>query len=337
MFFNFNQRSYMTSSRRKETKACSICGELFPNTIEYFTYKSKTKLRSYCKACHNKKQRDKTSQKQQTDSYRLKDRLIAAPCKDCGRVFPVTDKYFTRNSRSQIGFRLKCKQCLNGKHYDFNYHEKIEYLKNNKLKKCTMCKEVLELDKFAFIKSSGIYNGKCKICSSIHRTLPLFYDSILYKKISKHEECRRHPYSKTLVQVKCAYCNKWIDAKRNVIVARLNSINGISPNSDSKIYCSDNCKNLCPVFRMQINERNQANNTSREVDPELRKMCFERDNWLCVKCGNNDNLHCHHILSYAHNKILSNDLDNVITVCKECHNKIHKTEGCKYHQLRCDN
>lgn len=37
----------------------------------------------------------------------------------------------------------------------------------------------------------------------------------------------------------------------------------------------------------------------------------------------------------AQNKILANDIDNCITLCKECHKLVHKQHGCRYVDLKC--
>jgi len=46
-------------------------------------------------------------------------------------------------------------------------------------------------------------------------------------------------------------------------------------------------------------------------------------------------LHCHHIDPVSQNPIESADIDNCITLCKECHKEVHKKDDCKYHELRC--
>jgi len=59
----------------------------------------------------------------------------------------------------------------------------------------------------------------------------------------------------------------------------------------------------------------------------------------CKKCGATQEdapLHCHHIEGYAQNPRLGNDVDNTITLCKECHKKVHKLPGCGYYELRCN-
>ncbi len=88
-----------------------------------------------------------------------------------------------------------------------------------------------------------------------------------------------------------------------------------------------------------------------------RKMIFERDNYICQKCGNKKNrsLEAHHIKPFAfiykeaillldekkiYQKILNYEplfnMDNGITLCKKCHRKI-KHPNYKRRKLICQN
>ena len=75
---------------------------------------------------------------------------------------------------------------------------------------------------------------------------------------------------------------------------------------------------------------------SREVQPELRKMVFERDDYQCIKCKSFEHLICHHKEGIVWAPLESADVDECITVCKECHGEIHQIEGCKPSDMRCD-
>jgi len=37
----------------------------------------------------------------------------------------------------------------------------------------------------------------------------------------------------------------------------------------------------------------------------------------------------------VNNPLESADLDNCVTLCKNCHKEVHGKEGCKYNELRC--
>ena len=134
--------------------------------------------------------------------------------------------------------------------------------------------------------------------------------------------------------VRCKYCNKWFHPTNLSVTNYINSGDG-----RRNLYCSDGCKKSCPTYRMVKYEKGFRQNTSREVQPELRKLVLERDNWTCQKCGRSKDedinliLHCHHIDPVKNNPIESADMDNCITLCKECHKEAHRRKGCRYSDL----
>lgn len=76
------------------------------------------------------------------------------------------------------------------------------------------------------------------------------------------------------------------------------------------------------------------------LSPQLRKACFDRDDWRCMHCNNRDGLHPHHII---HKSACGEDtLHNLITVCWKCHRAHHDgylaielIDGCvKFTRLR---
>lgn len=139
-----------------------------------------------------------------------------------------------------------------------------------------------------------------------------------------------------LLEVKCAYCDRWFVPKTKTIKSRIDALGGKPKSGESRLYCSDGCKDSCPIYRQQLFPKGFKHNSSREVDPYIRKLCFERDEWMCQKCNSDENLHCHHIQGYAQNKILANDIDNCLTLCKDCHKEVHKQNGCNYDDLKCN-
>lgn len=64
---------------------------------------------------------------------------------------------------------------------------------------------------------------------------------------------------------------------------------------------------------------------SREYK-KWRKTVFARDNYTCQICGDNQggNLRAHHIKPYSEYPELRHDVDNGITLCENCHIKLHK-------------
>jgi hypothetical protein len=61
---------------------------------------------------------------------------------------------------------------------------------------------------------------------------------------------------------------------------------------------------------------------------ELRKLCLERDNFTCQKCGQNGGiLEIHHIFNTADYPELRYSLTNCITLCRNCHKEFHRRYG----------
>ena len=174
--------------------------------------------------------------------------------------------------------------------------------------------------------------------------IPL-YDTYAHQ-IEWCEKVRRNEEDPIIMEVKCTYCGKWHISKRTSIENRIRAINK-DIGRECRLYCSDGCKTECPVFNKKstslIKEdalragRLDLSELNRETQPELRQMVFERDNWTCVKCNTRGgNLHCHHREGIRWDPLQSADVDMCITVCKNCHKKIHKIPGCGYHEMRCD-
>ena len=58
---------------------------------------------------------------------------------------------------------------------------------------------------------------------------------------------------------------------------------------------------------------------------ELRTKCYDRDDHKCQVCGSEDDLSCHH-RSYEHfMEGGESELDDCITLCKQCHIAIHRS------------
>ncbi len=144
------------------------------------------------------------------------------------------------------------------------------------------------------------------------------------------------------IEVKCTYCGKWFIPTSVEMDNRIRALKQKEVGND--FYCSKECKELCPDFYQVLWPKNYKpydnhyNNRRVEVDPNLRQMVFERDDWTCQKCEKKESLECHHIDPVSQNPMLANDMDSCITLCKECHKFIHMNiKGCGYNELKCAN
>lgn len=64
-------------------------------------------------------------------------------------------------------------------------------------------------------------------------------------------------------------------------------------------------------------------NSNDEDWQTIRKEIYKRDNYECIACGKHGGrLECHHIIKYRTSR--DNSMENLITLCPECHREIEK-------------
>ena len=231
---------------------------------------------------------------------------------------PVTN--FRKDASKSDGYRTRCKDC------------DAAYVKNNHDTIIKKDRARYQKRKKAVLKQKKEYENQ-----------PAKYDTY-YEKLHTFDECQRDPKDPDLLQVRCKYCGNWFNPTMAEVRRRIQAITSGFANKrgEANLYCSDGCKRACPIYGQVKYPKGFKNNSSREVQPELRKMVLERDNWTCQKCGKSKEehpdleLHCHHIFPLNEDPICSADIDNCETLCKECHNWIHmNVPGCGKHELRC--
>jgi len=260
-------------------------------------------------------------------------------CSKCRKIKDVGE--FHKNKCQYDGLQMICKECRHEYYVEKDYIRISEYGKKryakadkdvlSKLRKERYNKNK-ELEKITMKKYASNNKEKIRVCGIKKRNLNAKYKTYV-EKLTIDESSRLHADCKSL-EVLCKYCSRYFIPKNKEVDRRVSALNGHAK-GDNYLYCSDECKNNCPTYGQKKYPRGFKKGTSREVDPFIRQLCFERDNWTCQKCGAIENLHCHHIDGYAQNKILANDIDNVITLCKSCHKEVHSEVGCRYVDLRC--
>ena len=216
-----------------------------------------------------------------------------------------------------------------------------QYQKDNKEELADYIKQYYLNNKKHLDKKSKLYgeNNKEKISSNKNQYRKSNAKYYPYKDKLTIEESPRLAKDNKSLEVKCRYCGKYFMPTNSQVIHRISAINGITT-SENLLYCSAGCKEYCPIYGQILYPKGFKPASSREVNPLVRQMCFERDNWRCQICGATQEeapLHCHHIEGYAQNPRLGNDVTNTITLCKTCHKDVHKLPGCWYYELRCNN
>lgn len=55
---------------------------------------------------------------------------------------------------------------------------------------------------------------------------------------------------------------------------------------------------------------------------KIRKQALERDSYTCQNCGSDKDLHVHHVTPRWDGG--GNELQNLMTLCRNCHEKLHQ-------------
>ena len=171
-------------------------------------------------------------------------------------------------------------------------------------------------------KCKGLYNKPYKKLN-----IPT-YDTFQPQLEPYGVKCRRNKEDNNILEVKCMYCDRWYIPSYKSVRNKISAIKG-KISGEYNLYCSDECKKACPTYRQVKYPKDFKINTSREIQPELRKLVLKRDNYTCQKCNTtNVELHCHHYEGIEVNPVESADIDQCITLCKKCHNDVHRKDKC---------
>jgi len=258
-------------------------------------------------------------------------------CSKCKRELEV--EKFSRNRATKDGLKRSCKDC--DREYNENNKERIkerrqEYRKNNfdriKERGKKYKKEYYENNKERNKEHIKEYNKSKSLYSTYFNQLTVEEDPISDEN--------------GYLMVRCTYCKEYYYPTNREVKNRINCLNGKNP-GECRLYCSDSCKSVCPLygfnsyrhFQPGSKEWEERQNKEPDRDPKLqadwRKMILERDDYKCVKCGSTDNLVAHHVEGIHWNPLESLDLDIGVTLCEDCNRKAHSLEGCSYYDMQC--
>ena len=208
-----------------------------------------------------------------------------------------------------------------------------KWREKNKNKKREIDKIYREKNKEILREKKKLYREKNKESIAKKKKRHLERPALFHtynERLSYAEETRiRDIY----LEIKCTYCGIWYLPNTGCVIERIRTLEG-HKSGEQRLYCSEECKKECPIYSQSKYPKGFKPSTSREVQPELRQMVFERDEWTCQRCESTTSLHCHHITGVEQNPIESADIDNCITLCKDCHKYVHSQEGCRYFDLR---
>ena len=305
----------------KYTHTCEQCGKEF---------KSKAKKQRFCGfECQGKWQSENRTGE---NSANWQGGKIIVSCSYCGKEIEVNKNRIKRSKNlfcSTECHGLWKSENLVGKS-NHNY-KKESHIKCN----CDYCNKEFETTKTKYNKSKnhfcsrecqGKWNNKKVKCNCSYCGKE--FEVGQYNN-SKHHYCSKECYNKLReekgkIKCNCAYCNKELNVKKSQY------------NNNGNNFCDNEC--YAKFNRGENHPRYNPDLTDEERDKERKiikgyteavKETYERDNYTCQCCGKrgNGNLNAHHIYGYAEHKDLRTDIDNLVSLCEECHKRYHKQYG----------
>ena len=272
---------------------------------------------------------------------------------DCAKLFGTTENKIIKFLKSEELYNYQsCSECERLRDRENGFRQR----KNRRIMVCEICEKEYRKN----YKKEYNQKNKEKIRKQKKKYMKMYYKNNRKerKQYNVNSKEKRKEYRKEynqrkasieLVQkldmfeevsgnqIRCKYCGRWMIPTISQVVNRLK---GIKENDKGYIYCSEECKEECPTYGQVKYPKGFKPASSREVNPVLRQLVLARDNYTCQKCGKfqeelNVGLHCHHIIPHINSPLETNDPDNCITLCKDCHKEVHKIPGCKYHELKC--
>jgi len=245
-------------------------------------------------------------------------------CSKCKEIKEV--EQFCKNKNSPDGYQSECKKC------------KKEYNKKVKERRILQQRQYKERNKERIILKNKIYyeNNKEII---LNKKKKIFREKVKFSSRYK-DKLIKYGYeiksNNGYLEIKCKYCKKWFTPTNLQVKLRIEAIEGTRTiGTENHLYCSVECKKKCPVFNKKRSKIERITQKNKNNNIEWIKYILKNSNYKCEICGSEEDLQAHHIIPVAVNPLLSEDIDNGICLCKNCHYKIvHKLPGCDFSSLK---
>jgi len=194
-----------------------------------------------------------------------------------------------------------------GKKHDKSFYEKLSVFKLTEEQKKKMSEATIR----NYRKKYG--EDIEKVCPQCQKKFFVHPSPSRLKKVYCSDECRlKVLWSKTRKHPKnyCIDCGKRLPRTNNI---RCYKCNGLAHMGDK-----------APYWKGGITPENKLARTVASYR-EWRKAVFERDDFTCHQCQKRGNqIHAHHIESFADNPEKRLLVENGVTLCEQCHSKVHK-------------
>jgi len=135
------------------------------------------------------------------------------------------------------------------------------------------------------------------------------------------------------ILVKCKNCGKYFEPNGTQLYERIRQLEKIDGNDGCYFYCSEECKQQCPLYNLKQNPLKITKKYYTDEEYQtFRKFVLERDNYKCQYCGEKAE-HVHHEKPQKLEPFFALDPDFAWSVCKKCHYKYGHKDECSTGKL----
>jgi len=115
--------------------------------------------------------------------------------------------------------------------------------------------------------------------------------------------------------------NGWFTPSKNQMFERIRQLENKDGNGGSYFYCSEECKNICPLYGLRSDPLQNTEKTyTQEEYQQFREFVLIRDNYQCQYCGDLAT-EVHHERPQKLEPFFALDPDLAWSCCKKCHYK----------------
>jgi hypothetical protein len=122
----------------------------------------------------------------------------------------------------------------------------------------------------------------------------------------------------------------WFTPTYSQIKSRRDHICNPDGNGGSYFYCSQHCKDTCPLYNLKGDPYKNKNTNKPYTSAEkevFNNLVLRRDNEICYYCGEHIATIVHHLRPQKLEPFFALDPDYAISVCKKCHYKYGHPTG----------
>jgi hypothetical protein len=129
------------------------------------------------------------------------------------------------------------------------------------------------------------------------------------------------------IEVRCKTCNNFFVVERSSLHERIRAIEGKAFYAENNLYCSDECKLSCSIYRKRTGGIIEKKSYTNEEYQTFRTFVLERDNYECQFCGKKAT-DVHHERPQKLEPFFALDPDFAWSCCKKCHYKYGHKDEC---------